>query len=1013
MNHKSLIRNLLIVALTLLTVFNPVFTDFALAQIVTPIPPVSFSSQSASASSQDPIINSDFNSDSPLGSSPSESPVYPSFSQTQSFNSAQIRVPTLIRNLTRHSFRANEKIEVDVDNASASVKLYASIRGLDGKDLQVETFTRDEGSRKVVVINPPVHFKPGKYSITVTSSDGETSTQDFTWGVLAINTNKSIFSPAETAKLAIAVLDDGGDMVCNAEVSLIIIAPDGGRQTLSTDNGRIKVNDICNKHEVSLTPDFEADYVVGTAGNYLMDLSAKISSGNRSISDSFQVRNSVPFDVERLTATRIYPIDQYPVNFSITANQDFKGTVAEVVPSSFAVDQNATSDKPFVSEEASKTSLSTLLSSESAKLELPYEGHYPIEQEFGEQLLRDPAERNLYAFFNLAGHDGIDFGLPEGTPVLSADDGKISFSGPGAYGTTVVIDHSWGRTYYGHLSLALVKLGQEVRKGEKIGLSGHTGLATGPHLHFGMKSNNHDINNGYYGKIDPLPFLGLQSYQDNGLKVLSWKIDVKKGDKVNLGYLYRAPNISPQFYTLGTAKFFDESQKLIFTESRQWQIAADATGVVSRVLTGNNGGVAVSATNLQYFLPVVTGALNLSQTEADRRITFRSAGTLSNLRIRVVSGNRSANNPRVNFHLNGVEQTGAGMPEILLAPGGTPVSAGEYVDSTNTLSVSSGDTLSFHVASGGSGNANWTFTLIGADFTPSTGTVTHLAGIGVLSPSLNTTSYVIPGSDNTASTTQANGEWLVKLPAGTNNITLRNLYVYASADTIGTSDVTITVNGATGSGTAPNVAFHNGGAAVHEDTSNSIVANNGDKISFKIVVPNTTGALTLQTIALEAYDSSTGVSFLVTGSAGGVIIGSSNQRTPLAGVIAFNGTELRSEATMSFAATLSLLSAYLPSTTATAHLDLRAGAADAGSPSVMSVSEASTGWVTDTTNTYSAAAADLMNYNNVRTAGTATFTCIALTVQVGGGAVETPTLSQLLKNGAWYNSAGVEQPFTF
>jgi len=60
------------------------------------------------------------------------------------------------------------------------------------------------------------------------------------------------------------------------------------------------------------------------------------------------------------------------------------------------------------------------------------------------------------------------------------------FSGAnGGYGTNVVIEHANGiRTRYAHLSAALVNVGDEVNEGQPIGLAGHTGRATGPHVHY-------------------------------------------------------------------------------------------------------------------------------------------------------------------------------------------------------------------------------------------------------------------------------------------------------------------------------------------------------------------------------------------------------------------------------------------------------------------------------------------------------------------------------------------------
>lgn len=83
-------------------------------------------------------------------------------------------------------------------------------------------------------------------------------------------------------------------------------------------------------------------------------------------------------------------------------------------------------------------------------------------------------------------HSGIDIGAPQGTNVLAANSGEVIVAGwNNAYGNYVVINHGGGQTtLYAHMSKLLVKKGQSVKRGEKIGLVGSTGWSTGPHLHF-------------------------------------------------------------------------------------------------------------------------------------------------------------------------------------------------------------------------------------------------------------------------------------------------------------------------------------------------------------------------------------------------------------------------------------------------------------------------------------------------------------------------------------------------
>jgi len=99
-------------------------------------------------------------------------------------------------------------------------------------------------------------------------------------------------------------------------------------------------------------------------------------------------------------------------------------------------------------------------------------------------------------------HTGIDLVEPFGSPVYAADDGIVALVGNSSqgYGRYVVIAHSGGLdTLYGHLSTALVKIGQLVVQGQTIGLEGSTGNSTGPHLHFELRIKQQPI--------DPTPYL--------------------------------------------------------------------------------------------------------------------------------------------------------------------------------------------------------------------------------------------------------------------------------------------------------------------------------------------------------------------------------------------------------------------------------------------------------------------------------------------------------------------------
>ncbi|MFC4506285.1 MULTISPECIES: M23 family metallopeptidase [Streptomyces] len=106
-------------------------------------------------------------------------------------------------------------------------------------------------------------------------------------------------------------------------------------------------------------------------------------------------------------------------------------------------------------------------------------------------------------------HSGQDFAVPSGTKVVAAHGGtvvKAGGNGAGdgpAYGNAIVIKHGNG-TYsqYAHLSRIDVKIGQIVKTGQRIALSGNTGNSSGPHLHFEIRTTAN-----YGSAIDPVSFL--------------------------------------------------------------------------------------------------------------------------------------------------------------------------------------------------------------------------------------------------------------------------------------------------------------------------------------------------------------------------------------------------------------------------------------------------------------------------------------------------------------------------
>lgn len=118
----------------------------------------------------------------------------------------------------------------------------------------------------------------------------------------------------------------------------------------------------------------------------------------------------------------------------------------------------------------------------------PISGNYSITSGFG---LRDAPKAGA-----TTNHPGIDISVPIGTPVLSSMAGRVVGGGySGSRGNYVVVDHGNGiTTLYQHLSKVTAKVGDIVNAGQKIALSGNSGVSTGPHLHYEVRRDGAAMN---------------------------------------------------------------------------------------------------------------------------------------------------------------------------------------------------------------------------------------------------------------------------------------------------------------------------------------------------------------------------------------------------------------------------------------------------------------------------------------------------------------------------------------
>jgi murein DD-endopeptidase MepM/ murein hydrolase activator NlpD len=104
-------------------------------------------------------------------------------------------------------------------------------------------------------------------------------------------------------------------------------------------------------------------------------------------------------------------------------------------------------------------------------------------------------------------HEGIDVSAPTGTPIVAPARGRvIAASRQSGYGLRVEIDHGYGiTTLFAHASRILVRVGQEVERGDVIAQVGATGLATSPHLHYEVRQSGRPVNPMNFILSGPVP----------------------------------------------------------------------------------------------------------------------------------------------------------------------------------------------------------------------------------------------------------------------------------------------------------------------------------------------------------------------------------------------------------------------------------------------------------------------------------------------------------------------------
>ncbi len=238
-----------------------------------------------------------------------------------------------------------DALQTELQNSTAATDtpvFTVELKGPNNQIINNAPFHFEVGSVDLV-LDPVQGFVPGLYTVTVKvgnpiTGEIQTFTQQFAWGVLAINPDKDVYNEGESAHLDFGVLDDTGEIVCDAALSLEITEPDGTVKVLSTEDDSIMTTKTCGLKKAGfIGPDFEMDYQLTQEGTYHLTLTGTISEKTRSLHSVIQVKNDAPFVISRKAATRLWPFADSPMDIEIRFNEDISGQVVDTVPEGFIV----------------------------------------------------------------------------------------------------------------------------------------------------------------------------------------------------------------------------------------------------------------------------------------------------------------------------------------------------------------------------------------------------------------------------------------------------------------------------------------------------------------------------------------------------------------------------------------------------------------------------------------------------------------------------------------------------
>src|SRR3989344_2986816 len=200
--------------------------------------------------------------------------------------------------------------------------------------------------KTVIKMGKNGNIRPGAYTLIVSYEMGgqmQLISRDFTWGVLAINTNKATYTLGDEAYLQMAALTKFGHTLCDANLKLEIRIDRffGAGEVFATSDASITRNETCGANNYTESPDYSAYFIPSELGTYTMTLT-NLDTGY-SITDKFEVADPTSPDglrgasIERISTSRTNPFLErpYTMRIKVTVNESFEGTITETIPEGF------------------------------------------------------------------------------------------------------------------------------------------------------------------------------------------------------------------------------------------------------------------------------------------------------------------------------------------------------------------------------------------------------------------------------------------------------------------------------------------------------------------------------------------------------------------------------------------------------------------------------------------------------------------------------------------------------